>query len=187
MILAGLCFKVAAVPFHFYAPDVYQGTTHPNAAMLSVVPKGAGLAALARLLAAMPGIETSSWPAILAVAVLSMTVGNVMALLQKDLRRLLAYSSIAQAGYSCWRLAAGVASAHATTGWDGVAAMALYLVAYALATIGIFAAAEHWSRPDHRLDAVAELAGLGLRPAEAAVLTVCLLSLTGPAVGRFLG
>ena len=167
LIFAGLCFKIAAVPFHFYAPDVYQGTTHPNAALLSVVPKAAGLVALVRILVvAMPGMEPYAWQIVLVVSVLTMTFGNVLALWQDNLRRLLAYSSIAHAGYMLIGLAVALATGNAPGAWNGVAALAFYLAAYAAATIGAFAVLEHLGRPDRRLDGVDELAGLGrTRPA----------------------
>ena len=162
LVFSGLCFKIAAVPFHFYAPDVYQGNTHPNAAFLSVVPKAAGLAALVRILViAMPRMEPYSWQVVLVVAVLSMTLGNVMALWQDDLRRLLAYSSIAQTGYMLMALSVALATGNASGALNGVAALWFYLTTYAVATIGAFALLEHLGRPDRRIDAVDELAGLG--------------------------
>ena len=100
LIFGGLAFRLTAVPFHFYSPDVYQGTSHANAGLLSTLPKIAGLAALARiLLTALPGWEPLGWKAVLVVSVLTMTVGNILALWQNNIRRLLAYSSIAHAGY----------------------------------------------------------------------------------------
>ena len=190
LMFAGLCFKIAAVPFHFYAPDVYQGTTYPNAALLSVVPKAAGLVAMVRLLVmAMPGMEPYSWRVVLAVSLLTMTLGNVLALWQDDLRRLLAYSSIAQAGYMLIGLAVGLATGNAPGPWNGVAALGFYLVAYAAATIGAFAVLEHLGRPDRRLDGVEELAGLGrTRPLAAALLAVFMFSLAGvPPLAGFWG
>jgi NADH-quinone oxidoreductase subunit N len=211
MIFAGLCFKIAAVPFHFYAPDVYQGATHSNAALLSTVPKAAGLLAMLRILiVAAPGLEPYAWKIVLAVSVLTMTFGNVLALWQDDLRRLLAYSSIAQSGYMLMALAVALAGGAGATAWDGVASLGFYLVVYAAATIGAFAVLQHLGREDrtdHRgqagkpvllehlgrtdrsLDGVDELAGLGAtRPGAAAVLTVCLLSLTGvPPLAGFWG
>ena len=190
LIFGGLCFKIAAVPFHFYAPDVYQGTTHANAALLSVVPKAAGLVAMVRILvAAMPGVAPQSWQIVLAAAALTMTFGNVMALWQNDLRRLLAYSSIAQAGYMLVAVAVALAAGSAATAWHGVAAVGFYLVTYAVATIGAFAAFQHLGRPDRSLDGVDELAGLGAtRPTAAAVLAVCMFSLAGiPVLAGFWG
>jgi NADH-quinone oxidoreductase subunit N len=190
MIFGGLCFKIAAVPFHFYAPDVYQGTTHANAALLSVMPKAAGFVVMVRIfVAAMPGMGPHSWQIVLAAAALTMTFGNVMALWQDNLRRLLAYSSIAQAGYMLIALAVGLASGSVSTAWNGTAALGFYLATYAVATIGAFAVLEHLGRPDRSLDGVDELAGLGAtRPAAAAVLAACLFSLTGiPPMAGFWG
>jgi NADH-quinone oxidoreductase subunit N len=190
LCFAGLCFKITAAPFHFYAPDVYQGTTYPNAAVLSVLPKAAALVALVRILViAMPHMEPYSWRVVLVVSVLTMTLGNVMALWQDNLRRLLAYSSIAHTGYMLIGLAVGLAARHATGSFNGVAALGFYLVAYAAATIGAFALLEHLGGPGHRLDGVEELAGLGrTRPLAAAVLAVCLFSLAGvPPLAGFWG
>jgi NADH-quinone oxidoreductase subunit N len=190
MIFGGLCFKIAAVPFQFYAPDVYQGTTHPNAAFLSVVPKAAGFVVLVRIVVlAMPDAAPHSWQVVLAVAALTMTFGNVMALWQDNVRRLLAYSSIAQAGYMLIGLAVALAVGGGTTAWDGAAAIAFYLTTYAVATIGAFAILEHLGRPDRSLDGVDELAGLGATcPGAAAVLAVCTFSLAGiPPLAGFWG
>jgi NADH-quinone oxidoreductase subunit N len=190
LVFAGLCFKIAAVPLHFYAPDVYQGTTYPNAALLSVVPKAAGFVLMVRILVmAMPGMEPYAWRVALVISLLSMTLGNVMALWQDDLRRLLAYSSIANAGYMLIGLAASLATGDAAGPWNGISALAFYLVAYAAATTGAFAVLEHLGRPDRRIDGVEELAGLGrTRPLNAAMLAVCLLSLTGvPPLAGFWG
>jgi NADH-quinone oxidoreductase subunit N len=190
LIFAGLCFRIGAVPLHFYAPDVYEGTTHPNAALLSVVPKAAGLAVMLRiLLVAMPGMDPYSWRVVLVVSILSMTLGNVLALWQDDLRRLLAYSSIAHAGYMLIGLAVALATGNAPGPWNGLAALGFYLFSYAVATIGAFAVLEYLGRADRSLDAVEELAGLGqTRPVAAALLAVCLLSLTGvPPLAGFWG
>jgi NADH-quinone oxidoreductase subunit N len=190
LILGGLCFRITAVPFHFYAPDVYQGTNYTNAALLSVIPKAAGFAALVRLLlAAMPGMEFYAWRAAAVIAVLSMTTGNVLALWQDDMRRLLAYSSIAHAGYMLMGLAVALATGNASGSWNGLAALWFYLVVYAAATLGAFAILEHLGRPPRRLEGVEELAGLGrTRPLAAALMAVFLFSLTGvPLLGGFWG
>jgi NADH-quinone oxidoreductase subunit N len=189
-MLGGLCFRITAVPFHFYAPDVYQGTSYPNAALLSVIPKAAGFVVLVRLLlVAMPGMEFYAWRAAAVIAVLSMTTGNVLALWQDDLRRLLAYSSIAHAGYMLMGLAVALATGNASGSWNGLAALGFYLVVYAAATLGAFAVLEHLGRPPRRLEGVEELAGLGrTRPLAAALMAVFLLSLTGvPLLGGFWG
>ncbi len=190
LIFGGLCFKITAVPFHFYAPDVYQGTTYANAALLSVVPKAAGFVALARILtAALPGLEPYNWAVVLAVSLLTMSYGNVMALWQDDFRRLLAYSSIAQAGYMLLALAVGLAAQDAPGAWNGFSALWFYLATYAAATIGAFAVMEHLGRADRRLDAVDDLAGLGrTRPVPAAAMAVCMFSLAGiPLLAGFWG
>ena len=138
LIFAGLSFRVTAVPFHFYAPDVYQGTIHANAALLSVLPKAAGLLVLVRLvLLAMPGMAPTPGGSPWRWRSLTMTVGNVLALWQDNLRRLLAYSSIANAGYMLIGLAVGLATPARPPGhWDGIAAMLFYLCVYAAATLG---------------------------------------------------
>ncbi len=98
----GLGFRLTAVPFHFYAPDVYQGVGHANAGLLSTMPKVAGLLALIRVVAVnMPSLELQElgWKVLLAVSLLTMTLGNIVALWQKNLRRMFAYPSIAHGGY----------------------------------------------------------------------------------------
>lgn len=195
MIYAGLGFRIAAVPFHFYAPDVYQGTTHENAGLLSVVPKIAGMIALARIVAlGLAPVESFPWRIALVLAVLTMTVGNVMALWQENLRRLLAYSSIAHAGYMLIGLAAFLATPPGAAGsWDGLGALLLYLLVYTLATLGAFAALACLARGDKQIEAVDELAGLGwtggwLRPLLAGLIAIFMLSMTGiPPLAGFWG
>ena len=141
MIFAGLGFRITAVPFHFYAPDVYQGTTQANAGFLSVVPKIAGFMVLLRLVAVgMTGIGPYPWRIALVLAILTMTLGNFVALWQDNVRRLLAYSSIAQAGYMLIGLAACLAAPGNPDAANGAAALLLYLLVYAVATLGAFAA-----------------------------------------------
>lgn len=193
-IFAGLGFKIAAVPFHFYAPDVYQGTTNANAAILSILPKVAGLAALIRvLLIAMPTMEPIGWRIALIVAILTMTIGNILALWQDSLRRLLAYSSIAHAGYMLIGLAVAFAIAYSgdtsATGFDGVAAILLYMTVYAVATLGTFAAMTYLGDERHEVDGIDELAGLGRsQPFAAITLAVFMFSLAGiPPLAGFWG
>ena len=172
MAMAGAAFRLAAVPMHFYAPDVYEGTSPGNAALLSTLPKVAGVVVLLRLLGlavtgptqgaavgpAAAAYTTLFWQLAAILAAITMTVGNVMALLQKNLRRMLACSSIAHAGYLLLGVAAAAAFAAtgaagagsqeaitaADAGWTrglgGTGATLFYLATYALATIGIFAA-----------------------------------------------
>ena len=161
-LFAGLSFKIAAVPFHFYAADVYQGTSNSNSALLSVAPKLAGFLALLRLVvAATEGVSSPSWRIALALAVLTMTTGNVLALWQDNLRRLLAYSSVAHAGYMLIGLAVALATRSGTVGaFDGTAALLFYLMLYAVATLGTFAALNCLGTDEEPLEHVDELAGL---------------------------
>jgi NADH-quinone oxidoreductase subunit N len=194
LVVAGLCFRVTAVPFHFYAPDVHQGTSHANAALLSVLPKAAGLVVLVRLvLVAMPDMAAYAWKVALVLSVLSMTLGNLLALWQDNLRRLMAYSSIANAGYMliglCVALAGAIPGAPTGSGyppagasgwWDGVAAMLFYLGVYAAATLGMFAALAYLGSARRQIDTLDELAGLGqTHPTVAAAVAACLFSLAG--------
>ncbi len=205
----GLAFKVAAVPFQFYAPDVYEGTTNVNAGLLATVPKIAGMVALVRLLVvAIPDTMEYAWQVVLVVAVLTMTVGNVSALWQNNVRRLLAYSSVAHAGYMLIGLAVALAFASIQSGTAaseavppdagplsaigqqaGVGALLLYLVVYVLAAIGTFAALSYLSNPGNELNDVDQLAGLGRsRPAIAFALAVFMFSLAGiPPLSGFWG
>lgn len=190
LIFAGLSFKAAAVPFHFYAPDVYQGTTHANAALLSVVPKAAALVALVRLVAvALPGLEATGWRVAAALALLSMTLGNVLALWQDNLRRLLAYSSVAHAGYMLIALAVAVAAGRTVAGESGLGALLFYLAVYAAATIGAFAALDCLGRRGQPITTMDELAGLAeTRPLAAAMIAVFMFSLAGvPPLAGFWG
>jgi NADH-quinone oxidoreductase subunit N len=186
LVLAGLCFRVTAVPFHFYAPDVYQGTIHANAALLSVLPKAAGLVGIVRVIVlGMPDLEIYGWKIVLALSVLTMTVGNLIALWQDNLRRLFAYSSIANAGYMLIGITVGLAP-HVTSSptyfaaWNGVGATFFYLCVYAAATLGSFAVFAYLGRERQQLENIDELAGLGrTRPWMAAALAVCMFSLAG--------
>jgi NADH-quinone oxidoreductase subunit N len=181
LVIAGLCFRVTAVPFHFYAPDVYQGTIQANAALLSVLPKAAGLLALLRLVVTgMPEMGPYAWKIFLALSILTMTVGNALALWQENVRRLFAYSSIANAGYMLIGLAVGMAPATIGGLWDGVGATLFYLCVYAAATLGTFAVLAYLGRQRQQIETVEELAGIGrTHPAMAAALAVCMFSLAG--------
>jgi NADH-quinone oxidoreductase subunit N len=188
-VFSGLGFKLTAVPFHFYAPDVYQGTSNANAALLSVLPKAAGLAVLVRIVAmSMPGLTPYDWRLVMAVSLVSMTLGNILALWQDNLRRLMAYSSIAQTGYLLVGLSAGLAG-HAPAGWDGTGAALFYLAVYVPATVGTFAALVYLGREERQIDSVDQLAGLGrTHPWAAAAIAVCMFSLAGiPPLAGFWG
>jgi NADH-quinone oxidoreductase subunit N len=202
LMFAGLAFRLTAVPFHFYAADVYQGTSNANAGLLSTLPKIAGLAALARiLLAALPGWETLGWKVVLVVSVLTMTVGNVLALWQGNLRRLLAYSSIAHAGYLLIGVAVALAmrttqTAVAAGGFlSGSAAMnglgiaIFYLAVYMIATLGSFAALIYLSRGDQQVSTLTDISGLNrTNPVVALIIAVFMFSLAGiPPLAGFWG
>lgn len=190
MVLAGLGYKIAAVPFHYYAPDVYQGATALNAGMLAVMPKIAGIAALLRILGtAMPSLSPFAWQAALLLSVLSMTLGNVCALWQNNVRRLMAYSSIAHAGYLLLALTAGLAMAPAGGAGQGVAAAFIYVTVYSIATLGVFTALSYLGSREEELSTIDQLAGLGRsQPMVAAALAVLLFSLAGiPPLAGFWG
>ncbi len=193
LVFAGIGFKITAVPFHFYAPDVYQGTTNGNAGVLAVLPKIAGFVALVRIVAvAMPGMEGYSWKIALVLAVLTMTLGNVLGLWQDNIRRLLAYSSIAHSGYMLIGLAVGLAGAAAGNQMatlDGLGPLFFYLAVYALATAGTFAALTYLGGQGKQVDTVDELAGLArTNPLTAVFLAVFLFSLMGiPPLAGFTG
>ena len=191
LIVAGLGFRLAAVPFHFYAPDVYQGATNINAGLLAVVPKLAGMLAFVRLLlAGFPESSSLAWELLLVLAVLTMTLGNVCALWQQNIRRLLAYSSIAHAGYLLIGLTVAFANVDPAAGVaGGVASALVYVFVYSLAALGSFAALAHLSGERQELNSVDELAGLARsRPVVAVALAVCMFSLAGlPPLAGFWG
>lgn len=193
LIFAGLGFRITAVPFHFYAPDVYQGTTNANAGLLAVFPKIVGFVALVRLLlVAMPGMEDFGWRVALVLSILTMSLGNLLALWQDNIRRLMAYSSIAHAGYMLIGLASGFAAARAqqsAMSFDGVGAMLFYLCLYVIATAGTFAALAYLGTPERQVDGVDELAGLAkTNPWAAFAIAAFMFSLSGvPPLAGFWG
>jgi NADH-quinone oxidoreductase subunit N len=192
LVLAGLSYRIGVVPFHFYAPDVYQGTTAANAALLSIMPKIAGIVALVRIISlAMPGVEGIGWRLALILAVFTMTLGNTMALWQDNVRRLLAYSSIAHAGYLLIGLSAAFAAGNSSLGLaaDGLHAVLLYLAVYSLATLGAFAVLGYLSTAQRPINSVDDLAGMGrTQPLAAVAMSVFMFSLAGvPPLAGFWG
>ncbi len=182
LMFVGLAFKVSAWPFQVWAPDVYQGAPVPVTAFLSAGPKAAAFAVLLRVfMTAFEPIGHRWEPFVWGSALLTMIVGNFAALTQSNVKRLLAYSSIAHAGYVLVAV-----TAHTEV---GTAAAMFYLAAYALMNIGAFAVVAHFSRKGERYLEVQDLAGLGARqPATAALLSLFLLSLIGvPLTGGFFG
>ncbi len=180
LTLVGFAFKIAAVPFHSWVPDVYQGAPTPVTAFFSVGPKAAAFAALIRIfdfgLGEIPGIEVAFG----ILAILTMTVGNVLAIRQDNIKRMLAYSSIAHAGYILVALAAG--------GQPAISAAVFYLIAYAVFNLGAFAVltvleTRSGKRSDYR-----EFAGLSKgHPYLAVALALFMFALSGfpPTVGFF--
>ena len=200
LIFAGLGFRITLVPFHFYAPDVYQGTSHLNAGVLAVVTKVVGLTALVRIVVAgLAGPEQSlhelagfGWEVALTLSLITMTLGNLVALWQQNIRRLLAYSSIAHAGYMLIGVAVALAvagGAGGVTTVDGVGAMMFYVLVYSVATLGAFALLAWLGDGERQIHNVDDLAGLWRNhPWAAAVMAVFMFSLTGmPPLAGFWG
>lgn len=183
MALAGFTFKVSAVPFWQWAPDVYEGAPTPVAAFLAVGSKGAGIAVLVRFLTLSAGGFAGQWETVLAlIAVLTMFTGNLLALVQTNLKRLMAYSGIAHAGYLLVGLVCNDEAGR------GVQAMLIYLLAYLIMTIGVFAIIV-WQQRRTGRESIESLSGLAQEePWMAVALTILLLSLVGipPTVG-FIG
>ena len=192
LVLAGLGFKLTAAPFHFYAPDVYQGATAANAGLLAVERKIAGVVALIRLVViAFPVTADFAWQLALVLAIITMTIGNVCALWQKNVRRLMAYSAIAHGGYLLLGLAAatGATAIPELNASGGVTAMIFYVVVYSLASLGTFTALAYLGSQRRDVNSIEELAGLGKsQPLAAAVIAVCMFSLAGlPPLAGFWG
>ncbi len=179
LMIVGLGFKVASAPFHFWTPDVYEGAPAPVVALMSTGPKAAAFAVLLRVLFAVPSVEWWFW-LIWVCAAVSMTLGNFGALVQNNIKRLLAYSSIAHAGYILVAFAAG--------NDVGISAAIFYTAAYAAMNVGAFAVVSHFASTGERYVTLDDYAGLGQRsPFLAFTLTVFLLSLIGiPATAGFL-
>ncbi len=178
LILIGFGFKVAAVPFHAWTPDVYQGSPSPVSAFMSVGAKAAGFAALIRVFTLIfPSLSESLTPVFWVIAALTMIGGNVVAIAQTNLKRMLAYSSIAHAGYL---LMAFVPFGDAAVRQNSIAAALFYLLAYALASLGAWAVLIGLEGDKYTGNHLDDLAGLGKRsPLSAAAMTVFMLSFTG--------
>jgi NADH-quinone oxidoreductase subunit N len=182
LMFVGLAFKISAAPFQGWAPDVYQGAPAPVSAFLTVGPKAAAFAVLIRIFVDSLGAIAENWlPVFWACALATMFVGNLAALLQSNIKRMLAYSSIAHAGY--------VLVAVTANSGDGSAAAMFYLAAYAFTNIGAFTVVTHFARKGEKYVAIEDFAGLSQRqPITAAVMTIFLLSLIGvPLTGGFFG
>jgi NADH-quinone oxidoreductase subunit N len=182
MMLIAFCFKVAVAPFHIWTPDVYEGAPTPVTGFMSVGPKAAGFAVFLRVfMTAFPAIEDRWISIIWMVAALTMILGNVIAVSQTNIKRMLAYSSIAHAGY--------IAVAFASGSRRGISAALFYMLAYSVTNLGAFAVVTILSRSDDKLTNISDYAGLASkRPGLAALLTLFLLSLAGiPGTAGFAG
>lgn len=180
LVFVGLAFKVSAAPFQMWAPDVYQGAPAPVSGFMSAGPKAAAFAMFLRIFMTAFEPAKDRWePLLWASALATMVIGNFAALRQTDLKRLLAYSSIAHAGY--------VLVAVTTHSEVGTAAAMFYLASYVFMQVGAFAIVTHVARKGERFTAIEDLKGLGqTQPVTAALLTIFLLSLIGvPLTGGF--
>ena len=182
LLIVGFGFKVALVPFHQWAPDVYEGAPTPIAAFISAGPKAAGFAAFLRIFTgALESLQPEWIVVVVILAALTMTVGNVIATAQSNIKRMLAYSSVAHAGY----VLVGLAAANK----DGISSAMLYLLIYCVMNIGAFAAVILARTEDGENLKISDYAGLGFRrPLLALFMTIMLLSLAGfPPTAGFVG
>ncbi|HEX4321279.1 MAG TPA: NADH-quinone oxidoreductase subunit N [Acidobacteriaceae bacterium] len=182
LMMVGVLFKVSAAPFHVWTPDVYEGSPSPVVALMSTAPKAAAFALLIRLLyGGFPALQPLWIPLLWIVAILSMTIGNLAALRQENVKRMLAYSSIAHAGY--------LLAAFAGLGFTGVAAASFYIAAYAAMNFGIFAVVSVISGYEEKLPLAADYRGLLYRaPLLGGLLLFFLTSLIGiPFTAGFFG
>ena len=182
LLVVGFGFKVAIVPFHQWAPDVYEGAPTTIAAFISAGPKAAGFAAFLRIfMEALPSLQVEWGGVLIVLAMLTMTVGNIVAIAQTNIKRMLAYSSIAHAGY----VLIGLVAANN----DGIASAMLYLLIYCVMNIGAFGAVILAKTADGESLMISDYAGLGMRkPLLAMFMTLMLLSLAGfPPTAGFVG
>jgi NADH-quinone oxidoreductase subunit N len=177
-VVAGFAFKVSAVPFQFWAPDTYEGAPVPVAAFLATASKAAGFAGLLQLMFVAFVNQHEFWtPIFAALSIATMTIGNLVALQQQQVVRLLAYSSIAQAGYMLLPFA--LVSSDAAVNQDAFAAAVTYILIYAIMTLGAFAVVIAMSRESRGL-LISDFAGLGRRAGLLAfAMTVFMVSLAG--------
>ena len=182
LVLVGFGFKTSLVPFHMWAPDVYEGAPTTVSALIATGSKTAAFAAFMRLLLTSFGMARADWaPMLWALAALTMTLGNVVALAQSNLKRMLAYSSIAHVGYMAVGVVAG--------GGAGTSAVLYYLFAYTFTTVGTFGVVALCDRAGEEAVSVSDYAGLARKsPLLAAALSLFLLSLVGiPPLAGFVG
>ncbi len=188
-VVAGLGFKLGAVPFHMWVPDVYQGAPTAATLLIGGAPKFAAFAITIRLLVeGMLGLAVDWQQMLVVMAVASLAVGNLAAIAQSNLKRMLAYSTIAQMGFILLGLSAGVVGSSTVTAGNAYSSAMFYLVAYVLTTLGTFGLIMYLSRQGFESEQIDDLAGLSRRaPWVAGVMTVFMFSLAGlpPMVGFF--
>lgn len=181
LILVGLGFKISAAPFHQWAPDVYQGAPTGVVGFMAAGVKIAGFAAMARVLAVALGTQIDDWaPAVAALAALSVLLGSTLAIAQTDIKRMLAYSGVAHAGFMLTAIVAGV---------DGIPSLWFYVATYAIQLVGAFAVVGVVGGSAAGSSAIEEYAGLGERsPRLAVALTIFMLGMAGiPITSGFIG
>jgi NADH-quinone oxidoreductase subunit N len=180
-LIAGLAFKVSAVPFHMWTPDVYEGSPTPITAFFSMAPKAAAMALFVRvMLGAVPGLIHDWRQIIICVSVLSMFLGSIAAIGQTNIKRLMAYSSIAHMGYALIGIAAGTLL--------GIEAVLIYLVVYVITNAGVFVCILAMRRQGHMVETIPDLAGLARTyPRLALAFAILFISLAGipPFAGFF--
>jgi len=180
-LFAGFCFKVSAVPFHMWTPDVYEGAPTPITAFFAAAPKVAGIAMFVRVtIMAFPGVLTQWQQIVVFVAIASMALGAFAAIGQRNIKRLMAYSSIGHMGFALVGLAAGTA--------EGVQGVLVYMAIYVTMTLGTFACILSMRRDGQMVESIADLAGLArTSPTMAFFLAMLLFSLAGipPLAGFF--
>ena len=199
LMLVGFGFKIATAPFHVWTPDVYEGAPTPVTAFMAAGPKAAGFAAFMRVFVfGFPFVAATTnaaqlnnaWvSALVVIAILTMTIGNVAALVQSNVKRMLAYSSIAHAGYALVGFIAAGKTADLTQQQDAIAAVVFYLLAYAVMNLGAFAVVTLIARSGDRRTEIEDYNGIGFTaPALSFALTLFLLSLLGiPLTAGFMG
>jgi NADH-quinone oxidoreductase subunit N len=186
-VVAGMAFKLGAVPFHMWVPDVYQGAPTTVTLLLGGAPKLATLAMTIRILVeALPGMAFDWQQMLLVLAVLSLAVGNLTAIAQTNIKRMLAYSTIAQMGFVLLGMMTGVVNGDSSDAAASYSAAVYYMITYVLTTVGSFGLIMMLARAGHEAENISDFKGLGKRsPWFAVVMTILMFSLAGvpPMVG----